>query len=421
MSHTRSDRPVRRSAAAAGLVVAAALLVPLKAPLAAQADPVQAPAARAAAADVVSSEIAVSREAASLRLEMADGRSVRLSVHDGGAWIDGRRIGDAQRGGELDREWRALLNRGMDVPTSEFASLALDWSGPGDVGTRLSAAMRDALRTDTAPAADVLVAPAVSSADSVDRLLARIAELEAQARADERGAVRAEREARSEARQARSTRSQSPFRHITQGLAGIFSLLVTYVVLFAIGVAVIFFGGRRYIEGVADTARHATTRSLFVGLAATFLVVPAFVLGIIALVISIIGIPALLVWAPGFPVAVVLAALLGYLGVAHSAGEAVAERRYYVTDWFQRGNSYYFLLTGLGLLLALFLGANVVHMAGPWLRFISKLLIVFGTITTIVAVMVGFGAVLISRAGTRPIRAGGQVEEPDLFTEEAGV
>jgi hypothetical protein len=417
MSRTLSDRSVRRFAGT-GLVLAAALLVPATARVTAQA--VQA---QRTAADVVSSEIGISRESASLRLEMADGRSVQLSLRDGGAWIDGARIGDAPRGGDLDREWRTLLNRGMDVPTSEFASMALAWSGPGSVGARLSEAMASALQADAAAVdPDAIIAPAASSADSVDRLLERIAELEAQARAAERSAVRAEREARSEARSARrTTRSPSVFRNLTEGLAGIFSLLVTYIVLFAIGVAVIFFGGRRYIEGVADTARNATTRSLFVGLAASFLVVPAFVLGIVALIISIIGIPGLLVWVPGFPLAVVLGVLLGYLGVAHGAGEALAERRFYVSDWFQRGNAYYFLLTGLGLLLAFFLAANVVHMAGPWFRVIRGLVMFLGGVTTFIALMVGFGAVLISRAGSRPMRAPGHIEEPDLFTEEAGV
>jgi hypothetical protein len=269
-------------------------------------------------------------------------------------------------------------------------------------------------RTDAAP--DGVIAPGIPTSDSVSRLVERIAELE-------RAVQRAER---------RSTRvvvdgperrgsSRNPLRYVTEGLAGVFSLLITYVVLFAIAFGVIAFGGRRYIEGVGDTARHATMRSLLVGLAATFLIVPAFILGMIALVISIVGIPALLVWAPGFPVAVVLGVLLGYLGVAHAAGEAVAEKRFYVHDWFQRGNSYYFLLSGLGVLLAFFLASQVVHMAGPWLRVISGLLTFLGVVTTGVAVITGFGAVLISRAGSRPVGPGGLAEEQDLFAEEAGV
>jgi hypothetical protein len=193
-------------------------------------------------------------------------------------------------------------------------------------------------------------------------------------------------------------------------------------VIFAIAFATIFFGGRRYIEGVADTARAATTRSLLVGLAASFLVIPAFVLGIIALAISIVGIPALLVWIPLFPVAAGLAVLLGYIGVAHATGESLAERRFYMADWFQRGNSYYFLVSGLGLLLAPFIATNVVRMAGPWLGFLSGILMAIGVVATWGALSVGLGAVLLSRGGTRPIRGSGgsTPPEPEIYAEQAG-
>jgi hypothetical protein len=217
-------------------------------------------------------------------------------------------------------------------------------------------------------------------------------------------------------------RRHGPFHYIGQGLSGIFSLLITYVVLFAIAFVTIMFGGRRYIEGVGDTARNATGRSMLVGLAAGFLVIPAFILGIIALVISVVGIPALLVWVPGYPVAVVLALMLGYLGVAHAAGESLAERRLHMTDWFERGNSYYFLLSGLGMLLALFLASQVVQMAGPWLNAVRGVLAFLGFAITFFALCTGLGAVLLSRGGTRPIRRTTLGEEQeDIFTEGAGV
>lgn len=406
MSRFLSDRlPARRLVAGLALVAAAGFTTPLGAQEAGRR------------AEVVSSEIAVSREAAALRLELAGGRVLDMAIRDGGAFLDGSRVGDAARGGALDRAWRELLNEGMDVPSAELPALLAGWSAPGDVGGRMAAALAAALAPATAgsPDPDALVAPAVSSTDSLDRLLERISELERRA---------VEAESRAEAarptpprRPERPARPSSPFRHISQGIAGVFSLVVTYFVLFAIGVGVIFFGGRRYIEGVADTARRATTRSLLVGVAAAFLVVPAFVLGIIALVVSIVGIPGLLVWVPGFPLAVVLAGLLGYLGVAHAAGEALAERRLYAGEWFRRGNSYYFLLTGLGLLLAFYLAGNVVHMAGPWLRVIRGMIMFLGFVTTFLAVAIGFGATLLSRGGSRPVGSDGRYVEPDLFDD----
>jgi hypothetical protein len=371
--------------------------------------------------DVLSSEINVSRDAASLRLELADGRTLQVAIRDGGAYVDGGRIGDAPRGGPLDQAWRELLNRGMDVPSSGLPQLLVEWEATGDVGSRIDQALEAALRVPTADpddAAASAAATAAPAADTVDRLQQRIAELERQVRQAETRASDARATRRIVERPARST---NPFRHISQGLAGIFSLLVTYVVLFAIGVAVIFFGGRRYIEGVADTARRMPGRSLLVGVAGAFLVIPAFVLGIIALAISIIGIPALLVWVPGFPLAVGLAGLLGYLGVAHALGEVLAERRFEGADWFQRSNSYYFLLSGIGLLLALFIAGNVVHMAGPWMRAIRGLLMFFGGFATFLSIGIGFGAVLLSRAGTQPVRTEPVLDDQDLFAEEAGV
>jgi hypothetical protein len=378
---------------------------------------VQAPP-QAAPAEVVSSEFSVSRETALLRLELADGRTLEAAVRDGAAFLDGSRIGDAPRGGELDRSFRELLTEGMDVSSAELPQLLTAWSPPGAVGGQLAESLRSALAVARG-AAPAVAAQAAPADEAVSRLQGRIDSLErelqrAQSRAERAGRVAVE------TRQ-RPARRLGTLHYMAEGLGRIFSTLITYAVLFAIAFGVIMFGGRKYIEGVGDTARQAPARSLLVGLAAAFLLVPVFILGILALIISIVGIPAVLLWAPGFPVAVVLACLLGYLGVAHAAGEAVAERRYYVTDWFQRGNSYYFLLSGLGVLLAFFLAASVVHMAGRWLSVISGMLTFLGVVTTAAAVLIGFGATLISRGGTRPLRKDTLAEEPDLFREEASV
>jgi hypothetical protein len=143
-------------------------------------------------------------------------------------------------------------------------------------------------------------------------------------------------------------------------------------------------------------------RSGLVGLAGSFLVLPAFILGALALAISIVGIPLLLVYLPIFPLAVVLAAVAGYLAVAHGAGEALAERRFRGTEWFTRANSYYYVVTGVGLLLVLFLAAHIVTMGGPWLGFLRGLLKFLAVMVTWAAFMIGFGAFLLTRGGTRP-------------------
>jgi hypothetical protein len=368
---------------------------------------------------ILSSEIAVSRQEASLKLELEGGDAVEIALRDGAVFAGGENVASAPRGSELDRAWRALLNEAIELPTDGLPALLASWDAPASAdGDRLEAVLREAVSgvAVTAAATAQTEAEALSS-DSVTRLLARIGELEEMV--DELEEQRAEAPAVVIDRD-RSPGFLRPFRYIANGLAGVLSVLVGYGVLFGIGVMAIFFGGRRYIEGVADTARHATTRSLLVGLAASFLIVPAFILGAIALAISIVGIPALFLWVPLFPVAACVALLLGYLAVAHAAGESLAERRFYASDWFKHGNSYYFIMTGLTLLVGLFAASQVVSMAGPFLGFLRGMLMALGVVVTWAALSIGLGAVLISRGGTRPVRLDGVVE-PEIFAEEAHV
>jgi hypothetical protein len=317
-----------------------------------------------------------------------------------------------QRGDAVDRSWRDLLNAAMDATPEVLATLLRDWQAPQSGGAQqFDSALEGALLGGGAPATATTVLPA-PIIDSVVKLETKIQELEEQLD-----------DARDDAVDARNERRgpdwMAPFRRVWQGISGIFALLITYMVLFGIGFVAILLGARRYLEGVADTVRAGVGRSFLVGLAGSFLLIPVFVLGCIALAISIVGIPALLVWIPLFPVGAMAAVLLGFLGSAHAAGESWAERNYYGSEWFRRGNSYYFMMTGLLLLGALFFAANIVHMAGSWLDFINAILTFFGIVLTWGAATVGLGAVLISRGGSRPPNAAAQ--QGSLFTEDANV
>lgn len=375
---------------------------------------------------IVSSEIAVSRDAAELRLEFEDGRRLDLRLaEDRSVRLNDERVGTYERRGALDRSWRDLLQDAMDAPTGELATLLTAWEPPaaaGEAGTRLAREL-SGLAAMAAVEPEPLDVPA-DVTDTIQRLNERIRELEQVLRdpeaarpddvadlpalielrqtleRDVRDQVR--RELRAEMRrEARQQVARSPFRHITRGFTGLFSTLMAYAVLVGLGFLAVFFG-RGHLETIADTARNSTLRSGLVGLAGSFLVLPAFILGALALAISIVGIPLLLVYLPLFPLAVVLAAVGGYLAVAHGAGEALAERRFRGTEWFTRANSYYYVMTGVGLLLVLFMASHIVTMAGPWLGFLQGLLKFVAIMVTWVAFMIGFGAVLLSRGGTRP-------------------
>jgi len=389
-------------------------------------------AARAAQAEVVvaeqglkrivSSEISTSRNEARLALEFEDETRVALAVRDGRAWLGSREIGEVPPGSPVDRSWRELLRRASEASREQFPLILASWQPPQDteLDRQLEAALGGSLDPALAIAEPVIVVPVEPDVeseltDSVERLTERLTELQVEvAEMEDHSrfpAVIRLREARGG-----NWFSRGPFRHVFAGISGLLKSAILFGILFAMSFVAIFFGGRRYIEGVADTARAATGRSLLVGLAASFLVIPVFILGILALAISIVGIPALLAWVPLFPVAVGLALILGYVGVAHAAGEALAERRFYLSDWFERGNSYYFLISGFGLLLAPFILMNVVRMAGPWLGFLYGICVVVGVIGTWTALSVGLGAVLISRAGTRPLRPI-SASEPEIYAE----
>lgn len=415
----------------APVMVGAALLA---APLGAQEAP------PAPAGPILSSDIALSRDAAELRLELGDASTLSLVLGDDGAVrLNGERIGSYDQRDALDNAWRDLLQRAMDTPTAALADLLVDWEPPADasaVARRLDRELESAIQAAPPSAAPDPPVAAGDASDSIRRLNERIREMERLI--EDPGALAGlerlerlesleelesidlpalrelrrdlERDLRSEIRdELRSEfgardwtdRWTSPWRHITRGLGGVFSTLMSYAILVGLGFLAVFFG-RTYLEGIADTARHQTLRSGLVGLAGSFLVLPAYILGLLALAISIVGIPLILVFAPLFPVAVVLAAVGGYLAVAHGAGEALAERRFTGNDWFTRANSYYYIITGVGLLLVLFLAAHIVTMAGPWLGFLQGLLQFMAIVLTWLAFTVGFGAFLISRGGTRP-------------------
>jgi hypothetical protein len=206
-------------------------------------------------------------------------------------------------------------------------------------------------------------------------------------------------ESRAAARETTRTRvSRGIFDPIRHGIAGIIATLALGLVLAGVGSALVFYA-RPYLETVSDTIRGATLRSGATGLAASFLAVPAFVVLIVTLAVSIIGIPFLLLAVPLYPVALFAAGVFGLLAAAHAIGERTAEQSRDALDLRYR-NSYAYLLTGLGMLLLPHLAAHLISMTG-FLGFIGTLLRVLTWVAIWVAATVGFGAVILSRAGRR--------------------
>jgi hypothetical protein len=223
--------------------------------------------------------------------------------------------------------------------------------------------------------------------------------------------------AREQAQQSRSAarvvgdradhRGHAWFGPIRNGFNGLVSTIALGIVLACIGAALVCYG-RPYLETVSDTIRTSTVRAGAVGIAASFLVVPAFVVLVVAFAVSIVGIPLLVLAVPLYPLAVAGAVGMGLLSAAHALGERTADQRYEAFDLRYR-NSYSYLFTGLGMLLTPLLAAHLLHMTG-FLGFLGTILQVVTWMAIWLAATVGLGGVILSRAGTRRSFVGPMME-----------
>ncbi|HEX8363498.1 MAG TPA: polymer-forming cytoskeletal protein [Longimicrobium sp.] len=206
--------------------------------------------------------------------------------------------------------------------------------------------------------------------------------------------------------------------HFSDGLAGLLSTLALGLLLAGLGAAAVFYAHTR-LDKVSDSVRADALRAGAVGLATNFLILPAYVVGIILLALTIIGIPLLLVFIPLFPVLVMAAGACGLVAVAHAIGERTAERR---GTWeTQNRNSYAYVFTGLGMLLAPLVAANLLKMT-MFLGFAGDLLEFFAKMALLLAATVGIGALILTRGGLNgPWRWGRAPRDYDpIFDGPAG-
>jgi len=384
MGRLHSDRLPRVSVA---LLLGLVLAVPVGAQSAVAERTAQVAQTAVAAADsVVSAVVEVGSREALLRLGLSDGRETRIALREGGVFIDRERVGDYQEAGELEQSWRSLLDRASDVSTGQMVTLLRQWSPPAGAGATAGVLIRDRLSEFLAGTAGqelAEAAPGVDQSDSIDKLLTRLEAAERRAAESQRAP---EREERSEL--------QHLLGHIGDGFAALFGLLISYAVLVAIGWAMVYFSNRPF-ERVSDTARRDTVRAGLIGLAAIFLAFPAFILGLLALTISIVGIPLLFAWVPLFPAAVALSIFVGYLATARGIGEGLVDRHFTGTDWYSRANSFYYVAIGLGLLFLPFALGAVLGMPGHLLEWLMGIVIGLGVLLNVIVGCVGFGSVLI--------------------------
>lgn len=189
------------------------------------------------------------------------------------------------------------------------------------------------------------------------------------------------------------------FRPVIRGVGGVMEKLIMVFILGLLGAGFLAFAGEN-VDAISETARRAPGRAAMVGFAGSFLLIPVWLLGTVALAISIIGIPVAIAWVPLFPIAALMAGVLGYIAVARNAGEWLADSDWPWTGWIRKSNPIFTLFGGLLGLTFAFVAGHVISIV-PFLGVFAGLLFVVGGILTFFAVQIGFGAVLLTRAGRR--------------------
>ena len=342
--------------------------------------------------DVVSHAIALSSRDATLELDLASGRSRVVSLRDGTVMLDGQTVGRYAAGGALDRAWRKLLGDGASLETSRMVAAARAWDVAGLTGDeaaakgRIEAALRDLSSAPPAIPAAALTAKASSTPTAPESVRASFP-------AQPLTAESAPPPAR-EAPAAAPNGVQLLFHDVR-------TLVAIFIALAMIGFGTVFFG-RRYIEVIADTASNAFGRSLVVGLLGQLLLLPTLAMLIVGLIFTIVGILLLPFAVIAFVALAVAAALAGYLAVAHAVGETWTRRRMANGAFVRHPTAYGYVFTGLVGLLGLWAAAALFGWAGPVVYVFRGA----AFIVTWLATTVGFGAVLLSRAGLRETFAG---------------
>ena len=182
----------------------------------------------------------------------------------------------------------------------------------------------------------------------------------------------------------------SPFEVVFDVFWGVVCMLI--MILFASGFLLV---ARQPFERVGRKLKEDPFQAALVGFLAQVLCGPFFVLVVLILVISIIGIP-LLILLPIAILGLLIAAFMGYAAVAYRLGSWLKDR----FGWHFVDNPYLALTAGVVLLQMWSLIADVTDLGHGPLWFLSIMLGVFGFIVQYVAWTAGLGAVLLTRFGT---------------------
>ncbi len=191
---------------------------------------------------------------------------------------------------------------------------------------------------------------------------------------------------------------------------GFFAGIVLLGLLLLLGAGAIFFFPNAFNK-VSEGVGENLLKSGLVGLLGEILVVPVLVVVSLVLAVSIIGIPLLFLVIPLAVLGIVSAIFMGYIGTGMFVGGKIGER----ASW-TLSSPYRVMLVGVIALLAFDILAAFVGITSGALWPVQVAFGIVGGIITFLAVTVGFGAVILTRFGTRSIAAVQTVKQE--ITEE---
>jgi hypothetical protein len=181
---------------------------------------------------------------------------------------------------------------------------------------------------------------------------------------------------------------------------GFFSLVSTVVRvgILCLLTAIVLLVGGGYVERIRTLAAAEPLKAGAVGFLSQVLMVPALVILCVVLIITIIGIPFLLL-LPFAVLALAVLALVGFTAVARELGQLVLGR-----VWSDSGGGVFAAtMAGVLLIVSPVLLGRLISIGGGPLWLVSTPLSIVGFVVEYLAWTIGFGAVLFMMFGRRGV------------------
>ena len=191
-------------------------------------------------------------------------------------------------------------------------------------------------------------------------------------------------------------RSGNPLRllggsMVSAAFALVFTLTRLAILCLLAALVVLF--GREYVERAGAEAATETVKAGAIGLLAQLLFLPVLVITIVVLVMTIIGIPLLLL-IPFLILGLAIVGLVGFTGVAYRIGGLAMARFGWPAD-----NPYLTTIAGIVAVLSPLLIARILGLILPFTFGLG----VIGILLEYVAWTVGFGSVALARFNRRQV------------------